>query len=166
MFWKRKPAEPKPPAGSGDRELDGLRAALAARQERVAQLELDLLNSQNELAAFNAEIEQRLGPLQRRMESLEAELSEARRRASASSASNDSMRRWSGPRRRSISALNAASSFCELSRSSSSCATRSWRAASAARSPSSSRSPLPAGGLGSAGLRFQNMRHLHCGRAG
>jgi len=82
MFWKRKPAEPKPPAGSGDRELDGLRAALAARQERVAQLELDLLNSQNELAAFNAEIERRLGPLQRRMESLEAELAEARRRAS------------------------------------------------------------------------------------
>ncbi len=82
VFWKRKPAEKKPPAGSGDRELDALQSALAARQERIAQLELDLLNSQTELAAFNAEIEQRLGPLQRRLEAVEADLAEARRRAS------------------------------------------------------------------------------------
>ena len=82
MFWKRKPAPPKAPAGSGDRALDAARAALSARQERIAQLELDLLNSQNELAAFNAEIERRLGPLQRRLEVLEAELVEARHAAS------------------------------------------------------------------------------------
>jgi hypothetical protein len=82
VFWKRKPAQPKASAGSGDRELDTLRAALTARQERIAQLELDLLNSQTELSAFNAEIEQRLGPLQRRLEAVEAELAEARRRAS------------------------------------------------------------------------------------
>jgi len=82
VFWKRKPAPPKAPTSSGDRELDAAQAALAARQERIAQLELDLLNSQNELAAFNAEIETRLGPLQRRLESLEAELAEARHRAS------------------------------------------------------------------------------------
>jgi hypothetical protein len=82
VFWKRKPVRPKAPAGSGDRELDAARAALSARQERIAQLELDLLNSQNELAAFNAEIEQRLGPLQRRLEALEAELAEARHAAS------------------------------------------------------------------------------------
>jgi len=82
VFWKRKPAGPKAPAGSGDRELDALTAALATRQERIAQLELDLLNSQTELASFNAEIEQRLGALQRRLETLEAELVEARRQAS------------------------------------------------------------------------------------
>ena len=82
MFWKRKPPAPKAPPRSSDNEQDALRRTLAARQERVAQLELDLLNSQNELAAFNAEIERRLGPLQRRLEALEAELSEARRRAS------------------------------------------------------------------------------------
>lgn len=82
MFWKRKPAQTKAPVGSGDRELDALRAALAARQERIAQLELDLLNSQTELTAFNAEIEQRLGPLQRRLEAVEAELVEAKRRFS------------------------------------------------------------------------------------
>lgn len=82
MFWKRKPAEPKAKSSRGDRELDELRAALAARQERIAQLELDLLNSQTDLAAFNAEIEQRLGPLQRQLEALEAELVEARRKAS------------------------------------------------------------------------------------
>ena len=82
MFWKRKPAPPKSPAGSGDRALDALAAALAARQERIAQLELDLLNSQSELAAFNAEIERRLGPLQRRLETLESDLADARRKAS------------------------------------------------------------------------------------
>ena len=82
MFWKRKRAGPKAPAGSGDRELDALGVALAARQERIAQLELDLLNSQTELAAFNAEIEQRLGPLQRRLETLETDLADARRKAS------------------------------------------------------------------------------------
>jgi hypothetical protein len=82
VFWKRKPPAPKPPPRGGDPEQDALRSALTARQERVAQLELDLLNSQNELAAFNAEIERRLGSLQRRLEALEAELSEARRRAS------------------------------------------------------------------------------------
>jgi hypothetical protein len=82
VFWKRKPAEPRPQPGSGDRELDELRAALASRQERIAQLELDLLNSRTELTAFNAEIEQRIGPFQRRLEALEAELAEARHRAS------------------------------------------------------------------------------------
>ena len=82
MFWKRKPPQPKAPAGSGDRELDALRAALTTRQERIAQLELDLLNSQTELSAFNAEIEQCLGPLQRRLEAVETELAEARRRSS------------------------------------------------------------------------------------
>ena len=83
MFWKRKRERaPKSPPPSVDRELSGLRATLAERQEKLAQLELDLLNSQNELAAFNAEIEQRLGPLQRRLEAVEAELAEARHRAS------------------------------------------------------------------------------------
>jgi hypothetical protein len=82
VFWKRKSAQPEPQRRSGDRERDELRVALASRQERIAQLELDLLNSQNELAAFNADIEQRVGPLQRRLEALEAELAEARSRAS------------------------------------------------------------------------------------
>jgi hypothetical protein len=81
MFWKRKPP-PAKAGGSGDRELDELTTALAARQEHIAQLELDLLNSQTELAAFNAEIERRLGPLQRRLEALEAELTDAKQRAS------------------------------------------------------------------------------------
>lgn len=76
MFWKRKPKPPPPPA---DPELASLQAALAARQEAVAALELDLLNSRLELNAFNAEIERRVGPLQRRIEQLEAQLTEARR---------------------------------------------------------------------------------------
>ncbi|MCC7361647.1 MAG: hypothetical protein IT317_19340 [Anaerolineales bacterium] len=44
----------------------------------MAELELDLLNSQLDLQTFNAEIERRLGPLQRRIAQLEAELAEAR----------------------------------------------------------------------------------------
>jgi len=76
MFWKRKPKPPPPPA---DPELAALQAALATRQETVAALELDLLNSRLELDAFNAEIERRVGPLQRQIEALEAQLAEARR---------------------------------------------------------------------------------------
>jgi hypothetical protein len=79
MFWKRKPrpAPPPPP----DPERAALEAALAERQEAVAALELDLLNSRLELAEFSAELERRLGPLQRRLEVLEADLAEARRLA-------------------------------------------------------------------------------------
>jgi hypothetical protein len=76
MFWKRKPKAPPPAA---DPELAALQAAVAERQEAVAALELDLLNSRLELAEFNAEIERRVGPLQRRIEALEAQLEEARR---------------------------------------------------------------------------------------
>ena len=76
MFWKRKPRPPKPPA---DPELADLQAALSERQEKVASLELDLLNSRLEMAEFNAELERRLGHYQRRLETLTAEIAEARR---------------------------------------------------------------------------------------
>lgn len=78
MFWKRKPQPPPSPA---DPELASLQAALSDRQEKVAALELDLLNSRLELAAFNLELDRRLGHFQRRLETLEAELAEARRLA-------------------------------------------------------------------------------------
>ena len=83
MFWKRKSS----PAGKGsvpsaDREMQALEAEMARRQESVAELELDLLNSQTELAQFNAELEARVSPLQRRLEAVVADLAEARRRAS------------------------------------------------------------------------------------
>ncbi len=76
MFWKRKPRPRQPPA---DSELAALQASLSERQERVASLELDLLNSRLEMAEFNAELERRLGHYQRRLEALSADIAEARR---------------------------------------------------------------------------------------
>jgi len=83
MFWKRKrtPAF-KPPPADADPELNAYRATLARRQETIAELELDLLNSQTELAEFNAELELRIGPIQKRLEAVQAELKDARQRAS------------------------------------------------------------------------------------
>jgi hypothetical protein len=83
MFWKRKRSPPfKPPPADTDPELNAYRATLARRQETIAELELDLLNSQTELAEFNAELERRIGPLQRQLEAVQAQLKEARQRAS------------------------------------------------------------------------------------
>ena len=83
MFWKRKrsPAY-KPPPPDADPELTAYRATLARRQESVAELELDLFNSQIELAEFNAELERRIVPFQKRLETVQAELQDARQRAS------------------------------------------------------------------------------------
>jgi DNA repair exonuclease SbcCD ATPase subunit len=83
MFWKRKrsPTVKSPPPDS-DPELTAYRATLARRQETVAELELDLLNSQTELAEFSGELERRIGPLQKRLADVQAELKEARQRAS------------------------------------------------------------------------------------
>src|SRR5258706_4540874 len=83
MFWKRKRTPPfKPPPADTDPELNAYRATLARRQEIIAELELDLLNSQTELAEFNAELELRIGPIQKRLEAVQAELKDARQRAS------------------------------------------------------------------------------------
>jgi predicted nucleic acid-binding Zn-ribbon protein len=83
MFWKRKRSPPyKPPPADSDPELTAYRATLARRQETVAELELDLLNSQTELAEFNAELERRIVPLQKRLAEVQAALKEARQRAS------------------------------------------------------------------------------------
>lgn len=55
--------------------------ALAERRERIAALELELFEARSELAAFSAEVDAKLGPLQSRLEQLEAEVREARRAA-------------------------------------------------------------------------------------
>jgi hypothetical protein len=82
MFWKRKRSQPPKPPPDPDPELTAYRTALSRRQETVAELELDLLNSQTELAEFNAELERRISPIQRRLESVQAELKDARQRVS------------------------------------------------------------------------------------
>lgn len=65
-----------------DPELAELYDALADRRERVAALELELFEARAELAAFMAEVDRRLGPLEQRVEELDRELKAARREAS------------------------------------------------------------------------------------
>jgi predicted nucleic acid-binding Zn-ribbon protein len=77
MFWKRKRSSAKsPPRSDVDPEIEALRAQVAKRQEQVAALELDFFDFNR----FAAELEERLGPLQRRLEDLETQLDEARQR--------------------------------------------------------------------------------------
>ncbi len=67
--------------GSQDVELNSLEDELARKQERIADLELELFDAQNDLRRFEAEVEGRLGASQRRLEELEKELVQARRQA-------------------------------------------------------------------------------------
>ena len=66
---------------ASDRELRELREDLAIRQERVAQLELEIFETRADLKRFEGELEERLGGLKRRAESLEKQLEEARHHA-------------------------------------------------------------------------------------
>jgi hypothetical protein len=66
---------------SQDVELNSLRDELAHKQERVADLELELFDAQDSLRRFEAEVEGRLGASQRRLAELERELIQARRQA-------------------------------------------------------------------------------------
>jgi hypothetical protein len=67
--------------GSQDDELNALQDELARKQERVADLELELFDAQNDLRRFEVEVEARLGVSQRRVAELEKELAQARRQA-------------------------------------------------------------------------------------
>jgi hypothetical protein len=67
--------------GTGDYELRELQAAISARQERVAELELELFDMRAEVAAFEQEMEDRLGLLKRHIARLEKQIEEARRQA-------------------------------------------------------------------------------------
>jgi predicted nucleic acid-binding Zn-ribbon protein len=66
---------------AGDVELRELREAVTSRQERVAQLELELFDTRADLASFEREMEDRLGLLKRQIERLERRIEESRRRA-------------------------------------------------------------------------------------
>jgi ribosomal protein L29 len=67
--------------GTGDYEYRELQAEITARQERVAQLELELFDMRAEVAAFEQEMEERVGLLRRHIARLEKQIEEARRRA-------------------------------------------------------------------------------------
>ncbi len=66
---------------AGDSEIRSLRAEVAKRQDRVAQLELELFDTRASLALFERELEARLRPLQRRLRELQSALEQARHRA-------------------------------------------------------------------------------------
>jgi len=66
---------------AGDTEIRSLRAELTRRQERIAQVELELFDARAGLAVFERELEARIRPLERRLRELQANLTQARHRA-------------------------------------------------------------------------------------
>jgi DNA repair exonuclease SbcCD ATPase subunit len=80
-LFKKKPIEPKRGLVSSDPEVDGLRAEIGKRQAQAAELETDLMESRESLAAFQREFEARLGPPLRRLADLQAQVKAARQAA-------------------------------------------------------------------------------------
>jgi hypothetical protein len=66
---------------ASDGELRDLQEELNWRQDRVAQLEFELSDTNANLGRFNQKLEDRLGALQTRLEELELEVEQARLRA-------------------------------------------------------------------------------------
>jgi len=66
---------------ASDHELQTLRYEVSIRQEKVAQLELELFDTRADLTVFEREMEDRLGLLKRQIERLEVKIEEARRQA-------------------------------------------------------------------------------------
>src|SRR3989304_1394750 len=66
---------------SQDVELNTLQDELTRKQERVADLELEVFDARSALRQFESEVEGRLGASQRRLAELEKELAQARRQA-------------------------------------------------------------------------------------
>jgi len=66
---------------AGDSDLRSLEAEVGDRQERVAQLQFELSDTQTDLERFEREYGVRVGSLQQRLISLEAEVEHARLRA-------------------------------------------------------------------------------------
>lgn len=64
---------------ASDHELQTLRYEVSIRQEKVAQLELELFDTRADLTVFDREMEDRLGLLKRQIERLEAKLLDAKR---------------------------------------------------------------------------------------
>ena len=66
---------------ASDFELRTLREELAQRQDRVAELEADIAETQMELDRFEKKFESKLGPLQSRLKALKAEYDRKKRLA-------------------------------------------------------------------------------------
>ena len=66
---------------ASDSELKTLKAEVAERQERIAELELELFDARASVARFEREFERRVRPLERKLRALQKELREATHRA-------------------------------------------------------------------------------------
>ncbi len=66
---------------SSDRELAGLNAQIVERQERIAQLQFEVSDTQADLARFQQEYQNRVGTLETQLQDLEDELTRARHSA-------------------------------------------------------------------------------------
>ncbi|HLF80289.1 MAG TPA: J domain-containing protein [Anaerolineales bacterium] len=66
---------------ASDSEMRSLRSELAQLQEGIAQIELDLFDTRAKLALFERDLEARVRPLERRLQALQSDLSQARHRA-------------------------------------------------------------------------------------
>jgi hypothetical protein len=66
---------------SKDPDLGDLHAAIGARQEQVAELELELFETRAELARFQMDLQRRVGPLQARVADLRQQVIQARHKA-------------------------------------------------------------------------------------
>jgi hypothetical protein len=66
---------------AGDSELRELQFDVQERQERIAQLEFEILDTNAELGRFEHEFEARVGVLERQAQDLEADLEQARFKA-------------------------------------------------------------------------------------
>src|SRR3972149_4606168 len=66
---------------AADPDLRSLRAEVARRQERIAELELELFDLRVSLAEFERELEIRIRPLERQLDNLRVSLDQARRAA-------------------------------------------------------------------------------------
>jgi hypothetical protein len=82
-LFKRKPSTQSASRAlaSSDPEVERLRAEVGAKQARAAELEADLMESRESLAAFQREYEARLGPYLKRVSELQDQLRAARREA-------------------------------------------------------------------------------------
>jgi tetratricopeptide (TPR) repeat protein len=81
MFKGRRGSLKKALEQAGDDELRELQEELSLRQERVAQLEFELADTRADLSRFERTYENKLGPLEDRIEALNADLEQARIRS-------------------------------------------------------------------------------------
>ena len=80
-MFRRRSSLKKALEQAGDEEIKALQAEIARKQEQIAELELELFDNRSSLKKFEAELARRIWPLEKRIETLQKEVAEARHRA-------------------------------------------------------------------------------------